>query len=432
MQSITIHTQATRPNRGQRLPNELLLHVISFLEPAKPEFLPAAHQTTKTLMALMRLCKATNEAASCIFSRHCIHLDSEDRTLRFARCLSLASSHPMPGHRPPFEGITSIFMESFLEYTDELEGKLASVEPNTCGSIDLTQDGHRGGRAGEVEEENNSEAEEVAGDEDDEEDEEDEDDSVFIRPHPQINDLPVATAVHDILIAVAPTLRRLMVNIPLRTLYPEEDQLGVRAILRRGFESLVNLEEFASVQDELFLTTALDRFANPQDEVWATCWPKLRRLYLYNPIIEEPFWEDVLRSSNLEIVMMGRPDGNHRSEPGDIKRRWISALAGHAITGDVYNGTIRPLTYINVDMTGVQPSVLGFRSAWNTLDPEERIRVRAVDTPPEAWLAELDIPIMGEPCPRSSVETWARKHIFDGTLWEESAIGAYDPLSVVE
>ncbi|CAG9943073.1 unnamed protein product [Clonostachys rosea f. rosea IK726] len=416
MQSLSVHKQAARPSQGQRLPNELLLHVIRFLEPTGAEFLSAAHQTTKTLLALMRLCKTTNEAAGSIFSRQCIHLDSEDRTLR-----------------PSFAGITSIFLESFLEYTDELEGTLALVEPNPCGPSDLTQEGHSSSRVGEVEEENNDGAEEFAGDGADEEDKDVEDDFMPMRPcpHPQINDLPVATAVHDILIAVAPTLRRLMVNIPLRSLYPEEDQLGVRAVLRQGFESLVNLEEFASVQDELFLTTIPGRFGLFQDEVWATCWPKLRRLYLYNPLIEEELWFDVVRSPNLEVVMTGGPDGNE--EPADIKRRWISALRDNDFTKDVYDETIRPLTYINVDMIGVQPSLLGFRSAWNTLDPEERIRVLAVDTPPEAWLAaELGIPILGEPCPRGSVEMWARKHSLEGTLWDESAIGAYDPLSVEE
>lgn len=168
MQSLSVHKQAARPSQGQRLPNELLLHVIRFLEPTGSEFLSAAPQTTKTLLALMRLCKTTDEAAGSIFSRHCIYLDSEDRTLRFARCLSLASSRPMPGHRPPFAGITSIFLESFLEYTNELEGTLALVEPNPCGPSDLTQEGH-GSRVGEVEEENNDGAEEFAGDGADEE-----------------------------------------------------------------------------------------------------------------------------------------------------------------------------------------------------------------------------------------------------------------------
>ncbi|CAH0000059.1 unnamed protein product [Clonostachys byssicola] len=428
MQSLSVQEQAARPSQGQRLPNELLLHVVSFLEPAGPEFLPPAHPTTKTLMILMRLCKTTNEAASAIFTRHCIYLDSEDRTLRFARCLSLASSQSMPGHRSPFVGITSIFMESFLQYTDEVEGTLALVKPNSYDPSDLTQEGHNDSMAGEVEEENNDEAEQVDGDGAD-----DGDDFAVLSPcpHPQINDLPVATAVQDIFIAVAPTLRRLIVNIPLRSLYPEEDQLGVKAVLRRGFEALVNLEEFASLQDELYVGTETGPQAIEQEEVWATRWPKLRRLYLYNPLIEEEFWYDVLRSPNLEVVIVGRPDGNS-SEPADVKRRWISALEGNPFTGDVYNDAIRPLTYINVDIAGHQPSLLDFRSAWNTLDPEECMRVRAVDASPQVWLAELGNTALVEPCPRWSVKFWSRKHSLKGTLWDENAIGAYNPLSVEE
>uniref|UniRef100_A0A8H7K4T3 F-box domain-containing protein n=1 Tax=Bionectria ochroleuca TaxID=29856 RepID=A0A8H7K4T3_BIOOC len=383
----------SRTTEGQRLPNELLMHVMSFLEPGKGQFLGASHETTKTLMALMRVCKSANTAASPIFARHCVFLDSEDRTLRFARCLAVAASVPEPAHQSPFRSVSDIFMESFLEFKTENLETLAVVQK-------------------EIEDDNA----------DDEEDENSSSDYVPVpRPHPELKDLPVAVAVRDIFLAVAPTLKRLIINIPLRSLWPEDDELGVRALLRSGFEALINLEEFVSVQDELFLITSKE-LPSDEVEVWAKYWPNLRRLYLYDKFLEDSFWQDVMGCPQLNSVTLGRPDGNHVSEPADIKRDWISTLAGHRVGGNVYWGPIRPLTVIIFDMDGEHCSITGFNPSWETLDPDERIRIRYAKAP------NSGIP-KDEASPRDSVHVWVRKHAFAGMLWSETAIQAYNPLS---
>ncbi|CAH0047614.1 unnamed protein product [Clonostachys solani] len=389
----------SRAIEGQRLPNELLMHVITFLEPAEGQFLTASHETTRTLMALMRTCKSGNAAASPIFARHCVYLDSEDRTLRFSRCLALAASVLEPPHQSPFGSISAIFMESFLQFETEHLSILAVVQKES-------EDDDAG----------------------DEEDESSSSDYVPVpTPHPELQDLPVAVAVRDIFLAVAPTLKRLIINIPLRSLWPEDDELGARALLRTGFEALINLEEFVSVQDELFLITS-NELPSDEVEVWAKYWPNLRRLYLYDKFLEDAFWQDVMGCPQLDSVILGRPDGNHISEPADIKRDWISTLAGHRVGGNVYRGAIRPLTVIIFDMDGEHCPITGFNSAWETLDPDERIRVRYAKAPPIDLALNSDI-AEDEASPRDSVHVWVRKHAFAGTLWCESEIEAYNPLS---
>ena len=73
--------------------------------------------------------------------------------------------------------------------------------------------------------------------------------------------------------------------MPLRTLHPEEDHKGVRPVLRQGFEALVNLGECVSVEDELYLHVHF--YLREESPVWATCWPRLRRLYLYNVMLDD-------------------------------------------------------------------------------------------------------------------------------------------------
>jgi hypothetical protein len=56
-----------------------------------------------------------------------------------------------------------------------------------------------------------------------------------------INDLPTAQAVHHILSLLASTLRRLVIDIPVRSLYPKDDTLGIRRILKKVFTQLTSL-----------------------------------------------------------------------------------------------------------------------------------------------------------------------------------------------
>lgn len=124
-----------------------------------------------------------------------------------------------------------------------------------------------------------------------------------------IDDLPLCSWVRELFNYTCDTLRRLVIDIPLRSLYPEDDHLAVRQILRQGFERLENLEEFVSTRDELFLEVT-DGGRHPA--VWRS-WRKLRRLALYNVDLTFFFWQDVARLSALETLVLSRSDGNDES-----------------------------------------------------------------------------------------------------------------------
>jgi hypothetical protein len=85
----------------------------------------------------------------------------------------------------------------------------------------------------------------------------------------------------DLCKIVGPCLTRLVIDIPLRRLRPEDDTKHVRALLRAAFQELVALEEFVSTQDELSLDVTERDGINSDEAVWPT-WPNLKRLALYN------------------------------------------------------------------------------------------------------------------------------------------------------
>ena len=124
-----------------------------------------------------------------------------------------------------------------------------------------------------------------------------------------IDDQPVCCWVRELFSYTCTTLRRLVIDIPLRSLYPEDDHLAVRPILRGAFERLENVEEFVSTRDELYLEIT-DSRRHPA--VWRS-WKKLKRLALYNVDLTLWFWQDVAHLPVLETLVLSRSDGNDES-----------------------------------------------------------------------------------------------------------------------
>ncbi|GAB7351927.1 hypothetical protein MBLNU459_g2466t1 [Dothideomycetes sp. NU459] len=95
--------------------------------------------------------------------------------------------------------------------------------------------------------------------------------------------------------------------MPLRSHYPEDDvDAKLRPVLRRAFQCLTSLYEFASIRDELYLQIDLD---GPERLVWGD-WHKLTHLALYNLDLESPGTIDaILRSPSVSKIALTKPDG---------------------------------------------------------------------------------------------------------------------------
>ncbi|KAL3473442.1 hypothetical protein BJX99DRAFT_261371 [Aspergillus californicus] len=132
--------------------------------------------------------------------------------------------------------------------------------------------------------------------------------SLLLSPFPVDNlDIPPTVLQVDQLSSIiSNTLTRLVIDMPLRHLYPEEDINSLRPLLRAAFARMQNLEEFTSVRDELYLSIT---HGTQEPAIWAS-WSRLRRLALYNVAVESSQFLCGLRQcSNLTHLILVRPDG---------------------------------------------------------------------------------------------------------------------------
>ncbi|KAL4885570.1 hypothetical protein BJY04DRAFT_179990 [Aspergillus karnatakaensis] len=131
---------------------------------------------------------------------------------------------------------------------------------------------------------------------------------LFLAPFP-MNNLNIPSTVNHVNLLstiICGRLTRLIIDMPLRKLYPDDDDHNIRPILRKAFARMTNLEEFCSIRDELYLSTEKGM---EEAAVWSF-WPRLQRLALYNVAIESSqFIEGLCRCSNLTHLVLVRPDG---------------------------------------------------------------------------------------------------------------------------
>lgn len=130
--------------------------------------------------------------------------------------------------------------------------------------------------------------------------------SLFLAPFPpeSLNEPHIVNQIERLFGRIRTTLQNLVVDMPLRYLYPNEDEQRLRKRLREAFCRLATLEDFCSVQDELFLD-ALESGDEPG--VWLA-WPFLRRLALYNPYVESTFVADLQECQTLTHLVIVRAD----------------------------------------------------------------------------------------------------------------------------
>ncbi|KAL4946709.1 hypothetical protein BDV06DRAFT_218172 [Aspergillus oleicola] len=146
--------------------------------------------------------------------------------------------------------------------------------------------------------------------------------NLFLAPFPveNLNIPPTVQQVETLSTLLCHSLTRLIIDMPLRYLYPEEDIHYLRPILRAAFSRMTALEEFTSVRDELYLATdpvpeldeaALEAGEIPelQPMVWSF-WPNLSRLALYNVAVDHgQFLGGLQKCQRLTHLVLVRPDG---------------------------------------------------------------------------------------------------------------------------
>lgn len=251
-------------------------------------------------------------------------------------------------------------------------------------------------------------------------------DGLFLAPFPDQNldYLEIAQNVGLLLSDVSGKLTRLVINMPLRYLHPEDDTNQVRPVLRAAFSGLTALEEFCSIQDELFLDTEEREHDDRQPEVWPT-WPRLRRLALYNPCLDSSV-QEFKKCSNLTHLVVTRADGLFAHVPDDPAGFGGLTQLRRAIVVNTERDFIHNMNFNRDDRAPAAETLLGrLRGAWIISASAERefesesesddfCTAVKVPIPPELGEDDqADIPLC---------QDWVGARAIDGTLWDMSGI----------
>lgn len=123
-----------------------------------------------------------------------------------------------------------------------------------------------------------------------------------------IDERPVINDIQKLFKLLDRHLKRLVIDMPLRSYYPDEPgSANLRLILRNSFLQLQNVQEFISVRDELYLSTRIPGNSNIEPPVWSQ-WTHLRRLALYNLCIDQDLKNALDQMHNLMHLVLTRPD----------------------------------------------------------------------------------------------------------------------------
>lgn len=236
---------------------------------------------------------------------------------------------------------------------------------------------------------------------------------MFLAPYHETIDVPdIADHILKLFGFVDDRLKRLIIDIPLRSLYPEDDVSLYRPKLQEAFLRLTALEEFCSIRDELFLATAV-RFE--QEQVWGS-WAKLQRLALYNVDTSwTPFLKALEQVTALTHLVLTRADG--LGDEIEVEELHIPQSLVCVIVVNIRES--RPFGYIDpsypTSFLGQLPSV--FKAA-----KENDGRARE--------LQEIYVPALNEKDledPITLCQDFVKHHACTGSLWNLKSL----PLDVV-
>ncbi|KEQ99105.1 hypothetical protein AUEXF2481DRAFT_399802 [Aureobasidium subglaciale EXF-2481] len=240
---------------------------------------------------------------------------------------------------------------------------------------------------------------------------------------PTIRNREIVTNITVLFTILGPYLKRLVINIPLRSHYPEDDRTEtLRPLLRQGFVKLVELEEFASVRDELYLAywnpafNHIPMIEEDEDEdnddddedqedhtitdFFPSYWPKLKHLALYNSVFDTTFMDALARMPLLNTVVLSRRDF------GDDEDDWLQ----------LWNAKVGARVEITfIESTDVELEAGIKKLTFTDLPPH-----RAVDTSLGVWMCALYTPEDGDAI--GDVQEWTLKRMLDGSLWSSSEL----------
>lgn len=345
------------------LPLELIFHIIDSLLPGDPRtVLRPSGSITKTLLSLTRVCRAIYPVASNHLRQHCLYIDNDRRLRDLIWCVESPSGISEHGNK---------------QYPNLTTPVPLSLPPGTA-LRPIT--------------------------------------SLYLAPFGNtIDNQPTAIWIRELFCLIHPTLKRLVIDIPLRSLYPADDHLNVRKTLREAFSLLTNLEEFVSVRDELFLDLLEPEWRTEREmAVWRQ-WPRLKRLALYNVAADETFWASVREMLDLETVVLTRADD---LESVCIKTHFLDGNPTSASTVEAGGATeaemppnprTRPLKVILVNISNQQPNHLAGRQNWAKMDPENKVKVMLYDVPTSFY---------GDENPWTLCQQWVKTASLRGEIWE--------------
>lgn len=353
------------------LPPEVLISIVQALVPANNSVIYSQDRdVTKTLLAFTQVCKNTYPTASALLWQNCLYINTEDRAASLSAALRRSDPEVLRLKLP-----VRMFLQPFApEPSDEM--LMLEIEDDISFSLESALENPRAARL-----------------------------------------------VENIFLKLAPVLQSLVIDMPLRSLRPEDDDHGVRLILRHGFEALINLEEFISVRDELYLSV-IPNSLRSEPEVWATCWPKLRRIALYNPILDpgDKTWKEMAALPHLEMAIFSRSDPSGLGDI-NIKQEWFDAVAAVNRDRKQAGKTARrkDMAFAFIDTTDELSAYLWADENWKQIDPDRRVPVSTFGVD---WLEfPIEELIDGIPTPRDLCQEWLKVQALYGVLWENAGRG---------
>ena len=205
--------------------------------------------------------------------------------------------------------------------------------------------------------------------------------------YPTIEDPSPATTLASLFTLLAPSLRRLVVDIPFRN-FDLGDSFNTKSILRGAFSQLTAVEEFCSVRDELYLD--LFHPENLTTERWRwSVWPKLKVLALYNKDVSaDGFWKDVGKLAGLQTVAFTRADG---LEEVNMKVEWKKGCGDEK----------RKLEILLINVYSQHRDPVG-REGWSDTDDA---KVREINVPTSYY---------GDEDPIEICQEWVKRRVLRG------------------